>query len=106
MGRKVKYLTLFSMCAVVVAIVALLFTVRSASRSRLLFRQIVVDPIPTSVKHIRADRCYETSHMDRLNGLEQNIYALRFEISNEDLMDIVAAGGFSQTDGILGTVTH
>ena len=91
---------MFSICALVVAIIAVVFTFRSTSRSRVLFRQLVVDPIPTSVRHIRADRCYETSHTDRLNGLEQNIYALRFEISKEDLVDIVAAGGFSRAESI------
>jgi hypothetical protein len=59
-----------------------------------LFKRLVVDPVATSVREIRGDRCQISSLMARLHGFHNHAYVLRFAINREDLTRIIAAHGF------------
>jgi hypothetical protein len=58
-----------------------------------LFRKVVIDPIPGSVKNIHADRQRGWSRDWRMRR-----YVLRFGISREDLRKITASGPFIKLD--------
>jgi hypothetical protein len=63
---------------------------------RLLFRRLLVHPIPRSVQHIKTDSCQISSLVDRLDGFREHAFVLRFEVNREDLSRIIAARGFKR----------
>lgn len=92
MIRKSEHLIMFlAVCSVGILIVVSVFIYSARSSPPALFRRVVVDPIPRSVRNIRAHR-----HRRPDPGWEMHTYVLRFEVSNEDLSRIVTSGGFTQ----------
>lgn len=69
--------------------------VADAAGARSLFRELVVSPIPESMREIRADRCQIARLKARLHGSHEVAYVLRFKINREDVARIVAARGFT-----------
>lgn len=72
-----------------------------------IFRRFVLRPIPASVQEIRADHCEISHFIERLYGSRERAYVLRFSISQEDVLRIVATRGFKRwepiqySDGVL-----
>lgn len=65
-----------------------------------LFERIVTYPIPESVHKITADRCQISSLLERLDGFRGYAYVLRFDISRDDLSQIIVRRGFKPWENV------
>jgi hypothetical protein len=90
-----------------VTVGATIIAMRSSIGAPALFRRLVIRPIPKSVQNMRLDRVQMATFGARLHGYRSRAYVLRFDISREDLSQIVATRGFepwdnpTYTDGVL-----
>jgi hypothetical protein len=63
-------------------------------RPGLTFERHVIRPIPRSVRNIRADVYQRATFWGRLRGYEEHVSVVRFDISREDLLQVVGARAF------------
>ncbi len=66
--RATKFVVII--LALLLAVGALAFAIVPRLNGRLLFKRLVVHPIPPSVQQIKADSCRISSLLDRLDGLD------------------------------------
>jgi hypothetical protein len=67
-------------------------------RPRLAFERHVIRPIPRSVRNIRADVYQGATFWARLRGYQEHVSVVRFDISREDLLQVVGARGFQSCE--------
>ncbi len=92
--RATKFVVII--LALLLAVGALAFAIVPRLNGRLLFKRLVVHPIPPSVQQIKADSCRISSLLDRLDGFREYAFVLRFKVNREDLSQIIAARGFKR----------
>jgi hypothetical protein len=87
--RRHKLLLVLPVVLLILAAASVLLTKRKPS-AEALFKQVVIDPIPESVKDIKASIPLDK----RERGHTEHTYILRFAISREDLSKIITSGNF------------
>jgi len=99
--RTVLLIILMVLSSIGILLIALMFvpmrspSMRSPSPAD-LFQRIVIHPIPDSVQAIEADVCHQSSLKDRLTGWRHHEYLLRFDISKEDISNVLTSGSFRE----------
>jgi hypothetical protein len=67
---------------------------------RTLFERHVIRPIPASVRNMKADIYNKATFWARRKGYQARASVVRFDISREDLLQIVAARGFKPWENV------
>jgi len=97
--RRHKVLLVLSMVLLILAAASVLPTKRKPS-AEALFKQVVIDPIPQSVKDIKASIPLDK----RERGRAEHTYILRFDVSREGVLKIVASRSFVEQTIIYTTI--